>query len=70
LNHFTVPVSSTDGPFEVVAWGLDRRDPTGIAVLLSMLSTSVTCAPFVAGANPNLQSFSWLHGGGADWKFR
>ena len=42
LNHFTVPVSSTDGPFDVVAWALDRRDAIEVAVLLSTLSTSVT----------------------------
>jgi hypothetical protein len=34
LNHFTVPVTSTDDPFDVVAWALDRREADGIAVLL------------------------------------
>src|SRR5215469_14852210 len=44
-----VPVSSTDGPFDVVAWALDRRDAIGTAVLLSTLSTSVTCGPLWPG---------------------
>src|SRR5215831_20417133 len=49
VEHFTVPVSSTDGPFNVVAWAVERRDAIGTAVLLSMLSTSVTCGPLCPG---------------------
>jgi hypothetical protein len=50
LNHFTVPVSSTDGPFDVAAWARDRRDATGTAVLESTLNTSVTSyAPALRG---------------------
>jgi hypothetical protein len=44
-----VPVFSTDGPFDVVAWALDRRDAIGTAVLESTLSTSVTCGPLWPG---------------------
>ena len=53
LNHFTVPVSSTarseDGPPDVAGRGLDPRGAVGTAVLLSTLSTSVTCGPVCPG---------------------
>jgi hypothetical protein len=39
LNHFTEPVISTDDPFDVVAWALDRREAVGAAVLLSAIYT-------------------------------
>jgi hypothetical protein len=45
LNHFTVPVSSTDVPearsLDVVARKLKRGGVVGVAVLVSTLSTSV-----------------------------
>src|SRR6516225_8392095 len=49
LNHFTVPVSSTDGPFDGVAWALDRRDGIGVALPVLTLSTSVMCGPLWPG---------------------
>ena len=53
LNHFTVPVSSTDvsedGPPDVGDRTLALRDVTGAAVLVSTLSTSVTCGPLCPG---------------------
>src|SRR6516225_9663400 len=48
-NHFTVPVSSADGPLEISAGELDRRGVAGSAVLLSTLRTSVTCGPLCPG---------------------
>jgi hypothetical protein len=63
LNHFTVPVSSTtvseDGPSDISARKLDRRG-AGAAVLLSTLSTSVTCGPFVTWADTHFESFARL----------
>ena len=48
LNHFTVPVSSTDvpedAPLDVVARTPDRGGVVGVAVLASTLRTSVTVA--------------------------
>src|SRR6516162_9420094 len=49
LNHFTVPVSSTDGSLDMTAWKVARRGVVGTAVLLSTLSTSVTCGPLCPG---------------------
>ena len=41
---------------------LRRRDPFGVAVLASTLSTSVTCGPLWPMTNPNLDRIARLHG--------
>ena len=56
-----MPVSSTDGPFNVVAWAFDRRDAVGTAVLVDTQYLG-DMRPFVAGADPHFEGFSWLYG--------
>jgi NAD(P)-dependent dehydrogenase (short-subunit alcohol dehydrogenase family) len=47
LNHFTVPVSSTDGPFNVVAWAFDmKQQHSGKIITVSSVAGT---APSVDG---------------------
>jgi len=69
LNHLTVPSSSTDvsedGPLDVAPRNLDCRGVLSVAVLVSTLSTSVTCGPLCPGRTRTSEGFTGLHGADA-----